>query len=67
MEEPWSLDALNGDRTSCLAECGGEEIALVARTLIDRWQFPLYSLDLSLTQVDLESLREKQKLCVPDW
>ena len=28
--------------------------------LIDRWQFPLYSLDLSLIRVDIESLREKK-------
>ena len=35
--------------------------------LIDRWQFPLYALDLSLLRVDIESLREKQRLWTPDW
>ena len=35
--------------------------------LIDRWQFPLYTLDLSFLRVDIESLREKQRLWAPDW
>jgi len=35
--------------------------------LIDRWQFPLYTLDLNLIRVDIESLREKQSLWIPDW
>ncbi len=34
--------------------------------IIDRWQFPLYTLNLSLLPVDIESLREKQRLWVPD-
>lgn len=35
--------------------------------LIDRWQFPIYSLDLSLLRIDIESLREKQRLWIPEW
>ena len=35
--------------------------------LIDRWQFPLYTLDLSPLEVDIESLRDKQRLWIPDW
>jgi AbiV family abortive infection protein len=35
--------------------------------IVDRWQFPLYALDLSLLRVDIESLRERQRLWSPDW
>lgn len=35
--------------------------------LVDRWQFPLYALDLSLLRVDIESLRERQRLWSPEW
>lgn len=34
--------------------------------LVDRWQFPLYALDLSLLRVDIESLRERQRLWSPE-
>ncbi len=35
--------------------------------LVDRWQFPLYTLDLSFLRVDVESLRERQRLWSPEW
>ena len=35
--------------------------------IVDRWQFPLYALDLSLLRIDIESLREKQRHWSPDW
>lgn len=34
--------------------------------LIERWQFPLYTLDLSLLKVDIDTLRDKQRLWAPD-
>jgi hypothetical protein len=35
--------------------------------IVDDWQFPMYSLDLTLTRIDIESLREPQRLWAPDW
>ena len=35
--------------------------------LVDQWQFPLYTLDLSLIPVDKKSLRERQRLWSPQW
>ena len=37
------------------------------QALVDWWQFPLYSLDMSLLKVDIEILREKQRNWSPDW
>lgn len=56
-----TLERLNS--SSLLQECNDSD----CQKLIDRWQFPLYSLDLSLIRVDIEALREKQRLQVPDW
>jgi AbiV family abortive infection protein len=35
--------------------------------IIDRWQFPLFTLDLNLLRVDVGALRERQRLWSPDW
>jgi hypothetical protein len=35
--------------------------------LVDRWQFPLYTLDLTFLRVDIEALRERQRLWSPEW
>ena len=35
--------------------------------IVDRWQFPLFTLDLSLLRVDIESLRERQRRWSPNW
>lgn len=56
-----TLARLDSDRM--LKECNDSDY----QQLIDRWQFPLYTLDLSLLRVDIESLREKQRLWIPDW
>jgi len=34
---------------------------------VDRWQFPLYNLDLSLIKVDLAELRKRQASWVPEF
>jgi AbiV family abortive infection protein len=38
----------------------------VYQTIIDHWQFPLYSLDLAPLKVDLDALREKQQKWTPE-
>lgn len=35
--------------------------------IVNRWQFPLCTLELSPLEVHIESLREKQRLWTPDW
>lgn len=35
--------------------------------IVDRWQFPLYTLNLSLLDVGIEALRDRQRLWFPEW
>jgi len=39
----------------------------VYSTIVNKWPFPLYSLELKLASVDQAVLREKQRQWVPDW
>lgn len=68
-EMPWAeLRGLNHGTLNRLASIGLLHDASDGdfQQLTDRWQFPLYTLDLSLLRVDIESLHEKQRLWVPD-
>jgi AbiV family abortive infection protein len=40
---------------------------LVVSSIIDKWFFPLYGLDLSERHVSLDELRERQAAWGPDW
>ncbi len=51
------------DQKHLLQECPATEY----QEIVNRWQFPLYPLDLSPLRVDVESLREKQRHWHPDW
>lgn len=53
----------NLDRAGLLRPTG--ELAL--HTIVDKWIFPLYGLDLSERDVSLDELRERQADWEPDW
>lgn len=43
------------------------EESTVCPWIVDRWQFPMYDLDLSMIPVKLDVLREQQRNWSPEW
>ncbi|GKS65366.1 hypothetical protein YTPLAS72_26700 [Nitrospira sp.] len=63
------IQHLNHRTLDCLRSKGllREPTASDYEMIIDRWQFPLYTLDLRPIKVSVESLREKQSLWNPGY
>lgn len=59
-----NLDTLKQLETAGILRTTG---AQVIRTILNKWTFPLYGLDLSERDVPLDELRERRANWTPDW